>query len=149
MDKAQRQWIRMIHVAKTKLNLDDECYRALLAGACGVESSKDIKTWDQYGRVMAAFARLGFDRSGTAGRNTAEPQDSRNPEWLTEKQEKYIRGLWNLVAENKSDAALNAFIERITGLAYIEWLKKKNAADVIIALRRMACRQGINPDRKD
>ena len=30
MNTAQKQWIRMIHVAKTKLNLDDERYRALL-----------------------------------------------------------------------------------------------------------------------
>lgn len=30
MNTAQKQWIRRIHVAKTKLNLDDESYRALL-----------------------------------------------------------------------------------------------------------------------
>lgn len=61
MNTAQKQWIRMIHVAKTKLNLDDERYRALLTGACGVESSKEIKTWKQYDDVMASFAKLGFD----------------------------------------------------------------------------------------
>ena len=61
MNTAQKQWIRMIHVAKTKLNLDDERYRALLTGACGVESSKEIKTWKQYDAVMASFAKLGFD----------------------------------------------------------------------------------------
>ena len=149
MNTAQKQWVRMIHVAKTKLNLDDESYRALLTGACGVSSAKDIKTWAQYDAVMAAFAKLGFVyRSKSFGKaSNVEPQKDRNPEWITEKQERYIRGLWQLVANKKDDNALDSFIERITGIASIHWLKKKNAADVIVALRKMAVAQGINPDR--
>ena len=151
MNAAQKKWIRMIHVAKAKLNVDDESYRALLTGACGVSSAKDIKTWEQYDAVMKAFAKLGFVyRSKSFGRaSNVEPQKKRNPEWITEKQERYIRGLWKLIAKNKSDIALDSFIERITGLASINWLKKKNAADVIVALRKMAAEQGINPDRMD
>ena len=143
MNTAQKQWVRMIHVAKTKLILDDNQYRALLTGACGLESSKDIKTWKQYESVMAAFVKLGFEYKKTA------PKEKRNPDWITWKQEKYIKGLWQLVGRDKSDAALNSFIERITGIAYIDWLMKPQAADVIVALRKMACEQGINPDRKD
>ena len=139
----------MIHVAKTKLNLDDNQYRALLTGACGVESSKDIKNWKQYESVMAAFAKLGFVYKSKSYKAEIAPQEDRNPEWISEKQEKYIKGLWQLVGRDKRDAALNSFIERITGIAYIDWLMKPQAADVIVALRKMACEQGINPDRKD
>lgn len=149
MNTAQKQWIRMIHVAKTKLNLDDERYRALLTGACGVESSKEIKTWKQYDAVMASFAKLGFDYKSKSYKANTAPQEGRNPKWISEKQEKYIRGLWQLVADNKSDKALEAFIERITGSIRIEWLRKYQATDVIVALRKMACEKGINPDRKD
>ena len=149
MNTAQKQWIRMIHVAKTKLNLDDERYRALLTGACGVESSKEIKTWKQYDAVMAAFAALGFDYKTKKYRAGIAPPEGRNPKWISEKQEEYIRGLWRLVARDKSDKARDSFIERITGTAHIEWLRKYQATDVIVALRKMACEQGINPDRKD
>ena len=92
---------------------------------------------------MAAFAKLGFEYKKTA------PKEKRNPDWITWKQEKYIKGLWQLVGRDKREAALNSFIERITGIAYIDWLMKPQAADVIVALRKMACEQGINPDRKD
>ena len=149
MNTAQKQWVKMIHVAKTKLNLDDEHYRTLLTGACGVESSREIKTWKQYDSVMTAFKKLGFDYKSKTKKAEIVPQEERNSEWISEKQEEYIRGLWRLVAENKSDRALNSFIERITGTASIEWLRKYQATDVIVALRKMACDKGINPDRKD
>ena len=71
MNTAQKQWVRMIHVAKSKLNLDDNQYRALLTGACGLESSKDIKTWKQYESVMAAFAKLGFEYKKLLQRKSA------------------------------------------------------------------------------
>lgn len=92
---------------------------------------------------MAAFAKLGFEYKKTA------PKEKRNPDWITWKQEKYIKGLWELVGRDKREAALNSFIEHITGISYIDWLMKPQAADVIVALRKMACEQGINPDRKD
>ena len=149
MNTAQKQWVKMIHVAKTKLNLDDEHYRTLLTGACGVESSREIKTWKQYDSVMTAFKKLGFDYKSKTKKAEIVPQEERNSEWISEKQEEYIRGLWRLVAENKSDRALNSFIERITGSSSIEWLRKYQATDVIVALRKMACDKGINPDCKD
>ena len=149
MNSAQKQWVKMIHVAKAKLNLDDERYRVLLTGACGVESSREIKTWKQYDAVMTAFKKLGFDYKSKTKKAEIVPQEERNSEWISEKQERYIRGLWQLVAENKSDRALDAFLEHITGSSSIEWLRKYQATDVIVALRKMACEKGINPDRKD
>ncbi len=149
MNTAQKQWVKMIHVAKTKLNLDDEHYRTLLTGACGVESSREIKTWKQYDSVMTAFKKLGFNYKSKTKKAEIVPQEERNSEWISEKQEKYIRGLWQLVADNKSDRALEAFLERITGTTRIEWLRKYQATDVIVALRKMACDKGINPDRKN
>lgn len=52
-------WLVSIHVAKAKAGLDDDRYRALLMGACGVSSSRDVKTWRQYDAIRSAFAALG------------------------------------------------------------------------------------------
>lgn len=50
---------RILHAAASKANLNDEMYRALLKGAAGVCSSKDIKTAKQYAEVHKAFKNLG------------------------------------------------------------------------------------------
>ena len=52
---AQRKWITTLHVAKNKIGLDDDAYRAILSGSAGVSSASKIKTWEQYNSVMSAF----------------------------------------------------------------------------------------------
>lgn len=50
----------LLHVAKAKLGLSDEDYRAILFSAAGVESSKDLDTAG-FERVLERFVQLGFD----------------------------------------------------------------------------------------
>lgn len=145
LSTAQKCWIRTIHTAKTKLKLSDESYRALLQGAAQINSSKEIKTWAQYDSIMSAFQKLGFNLC----KQKVDPQSARHPDWLSAKQEKYIRGLWSLVSREKSEQSLNSFVEKITGRGHITWLLKSDAAKVINALRKMAVAQGINPDKKE
>lgn len=68
--EAQRRWTRLIHVAKNQTGIDDDAYRAILAGSAGVASAAEIKTWAQFGAVMRAFRNLGF----TPRRPQVEPQ---------------------------------------------------------------------------
>lgn len=145
LSTAQKCWIRTIHTAKTKLKLSDESYRALLQEAAQINSSKEIKTWVQYDSIMSAFQKLGF----TLCKQKVDPQSARHPDWLSAKQEKYIRGLWSLVSREKSEQSLNSFVEKITGRGHVTWLLKSDAAKVINALRKMAVAQGINPDKKE
>ena len=145
LSTAQKCWIRTIHTAKTKLKLSDEGYQALLQGAAQINSSKEIKTWAQYDSIMSAFQKLGF----TLCKQKVDPQSARHPDWLSAKQEKYIRGLWSLVSREKSEQSLNSFVEKITGRGHVTWLLKSDAAKVINALRKMAVAQGINPDKKE
>ena len=145
LSTAQKCWIRTIHTAKTKLKLSDESYRALLQGAAQINSSKEIKTWVQYDSIMSTFQKLGF----TLCKQKVDPQSARHPDWLSAKQEKYIRGLWSLVSREKSEQSLNSFVEKITGRGHVTWLLKSDAAKVINALRKMAVAQGINPDKKE
>ena len=147
---AQKKWIRILHVAKRECGLDDEAYRAVLAGACGVESAGGIKTWEQYNACLSAFKTLGFRiKSGTSrvsGLKETDTETKRNPAWITARQEYYIRGLWDLASRKKSLESLRKMIYRIGGVNDIRFLKKKDAQKVILALRDIAGKAGFNPD---
>lgn len=142
---AQRKWITTIHVAKNKLGLDDDAYRAILSGSAGVSSASEIKTWEQYNSVIAAFKTLGFKMQKAS--NLTDQR--RNPDWITAAQESYIKGLWKLCSREKSEESLDAIVKRLTGTDSLSWLKKKDASKVILALRQMAIKAGVNPDCKE
>ena len=52
----------LLHVAKAKLGLSDEDYRAILFSAAGVESSKDLDTAG-FERVLERFVQLRVRRA--------------------------------------------------------------------------------------
>jgi Mu-like prophage fluMu protein gp16 len=132
------QLIRLIHVGRQKVGLDEEAYRALLAGTTGKTSSTELSI-AELEAVLKAFKRLGFQvkkmaaRAEEVGRATAEQID-------------YIKGLWELSARVKTEAALNRFIKRITGVPYLRWLDVKTAQKVILAVRDIAVQAGYDPD---
>ena len=64
---------------------------------------------------------------------------------LTEKQEKYLKGLWKLVSDKKDEKSLNSFIKKITGADNIAFVPKSDATKIISALRAMAKDKGFNP----
>ena len=131
---AQRKWVMTIHVAKSKTGIEENAYRAILAGCAGVQSASEITTWDK---------KLGFSLQK---KTPADDTERRNPEWITAKQEAYINGLWKIASRAKDQYSLRTMIKRITGSDSITWLKKKDASKVILALRQRAINAGINPD---
>ena len=145
MTPAKTIWIRNIHVAKSKLKLSEEEYRGILNGCAGVDSSSEIKELKQYCAVMAAFKKLGFKLTS----DSEVSHRRRNPDWITFNQEKYIRGLWQLVSQKKNEDSLNKFVSRVAGVNHLSFCKKEDATKVIIALRQMAINRGINPDFKE
>ena len=148
---AGRKWIQILHVAKRECSLDDASYRALLFGAAGVQSARDIKTWQQYNAVLKAFANVGFKvtagKAAQSGLKKTAPQTGRNSDWISARQEYYIRGLWDLASRAKDESSLQAMLQRIAGVTQIEWISKAHATKVILALRDIAKKAGFNPDR--
>lgn len=147
---AERKWIQILHVAKRECGLDDDSYRALLFGSAGVQSASEIKTQAQYNAALTAFKKLGFTVKGgkaASGLKKTAPQKGRANEWISARQEYYIRGLWDLASRTKDESSLQAMLERIAGVKHIEWISKKNATKVILALRDIAEKAGYNPDR--
>ena len=141
-----KQWIKLIHTAKNKTGQTDEEYRCLLAGAAGVQSAKDICTWQQYRAVMAAYRTLGFS---VHKKISVAPQKERNPDWITAKQEYYIRGLWQLASRVKDEVSLHRMLKRIAGIDDLRFTPKNQATKLILALRDITAKAGYNPDYRD
>jgi len=60
-------------------------------------------------------------------------------------QLEYIKGMWAVCARNKSDAALTAFVKRISGIDALRFLDVDLAQKVILALRKMMTKAGFDP----
>ena len=145
---AHKKWTRDIHVAKNRLKLDDEAYRAILSGSAGVESAAEIKNWQQYDAVMTVFRSLGFVMKAPE-KPDVDPQEVRQKDMITARQERYIKGLWRLASREKDEKSLRSFVQRLTGAGDVTWLTKNQAGDVILALRKLAASAGFDPDSKD
>jgi len=137
--------LAIIHVAKKQLGLDDDAYRAVLAGA-GISSSKDIKTTAQFNTVMSAFQQLGF-KSTWIGKPVNKVTGT--PGMISKRQEYYINGLWQLASRFKDEASLRKIVKRIGKVDDISFLPKRSASAVILALRDICWKAGFNPDTKE
>jgi hypothetical protein len=140
--------LALIHVAKKKLGLDEEAYRAILSGA-GVFSAKEITTEEQFNTVMAAFPHLGFLPSGRQHGVKYRSTVSGTAGMISKRQEYYIRGLWDLASRAKDEKSLKAIIKRIGKVDDIAFLPRHSAQAVILALRDICWKAGFNPDTKE
>jgi hypothetical protein len=135
----RQKLIQLIHIGRNNLALTDDAYRAMLRGVCGKDSCGAM-TIPELDRALKAIKSAGFRvekkmplRDEEIGRATAA-------------QLSYIKGMWELAARNKTEAALNAFIRRIARVDNIRFLEVGGAQAVILALRDMTARAGYDPD---
>lgn len=134
--------IQLIHIAKSQIGLSDEDYRAILEGMTKKTSCSEMNVFELK-EVLDAMKKLGFKIKRL---ETKEEEIG----WDTSKaQMDYIKGMWELVARDKSDRALYKFIKRITGADHPRFMTAKDSQNVIIALRKMMADAGLNPDKKE
>lgn len=124
------KYIKLIHIAKTQLNLDDDTYRKLLLTVTKKNSTKDMTIWELE-KVLDNLKSKGFKvkSSKKTGKITA-----------TEPVHKKIRSLWLELADagevkNRSEKAINSYVKRITGVEVMNWLTQKQAMVVIESLK--------------
>ncbi|NHZ48623.1 gp16 family protein [Nitratidesulfovibrio liaohensis] len=118
--------IKVIHVGKRQLGLDDETYRTMLRAATGRDSTKGM-TYRELRAVLLSFKRAGFSMSKPDVTDYS-PQASK------------IRALWLALhaageVRNKSERALLAYVKRITGAEKMEWCTSKQLQSVIETLK--------------
>ena len=134
--------IQLIHIAKSQIGLSDEDYRAVLESTAKKSSCSEMSVFE-LNEVLKAMKELGFK---------VKKMETREEEigWDTSRaQMDYIRGMWELVARDKSERALYRFIKRITDADHPRFMGAVEAQKVILALRKMMVGAGLNPDYKE
>lgn len=140
----RNELIKIIHVAKRNLGLRDEDYRALLAGATGKESCKEMSD-AQLKLTYQAMTAIGFKHRG--GRKVVTKAAERRPAPRANTSEKII-AVWVTMGQHgfisdSSRPALDAYVTRMTkplnggvGVASVAWLTEALASRVLEALKR-------------
>lgn len=134
--------IQLIHVAKKELGLFDEDYRAILESTAKKTSCSEMSLFE-LNEVLKAMKKLGFKVKKLETREEEIGWDA------SKAQMDYIKGMWELVARDKSDRTLYKFIKRITGADHPRFMTARDSQKVIIALRKMMADAGLNPDYKE
>ncbi|MDO8837994.1 MAG: regulatory protein GemA [Parvibaculum sp.] len=137
--------IRLVHVAKRDRGLNEDAYRDLLERETGKRSCGAMTT-GELDKALAALKRQGFKvkrstkvvsiERGTSPRARVGQKAFATALWLD---------LWHLgVLRDASDKALDAFVERQTGIAHLAWLGPQQAFRVIEALKSWCAREGFD-----
>ena len=134
--------IQLIHIAKSQIGLSDEDYRAVLESTTKKTSCSDMSLFE-LNEVLKAMKKLGFKVK------KLETKDNEIGWDASKEQMDYIKGMWELVARDKSDRTLYKFIKRITGADHPRFMRSVDSQKVIVALRKMMVSAGLNPDRKE
>ncbi len=112
--------IKLIHISKKNVFLDDEMRRDFIVSRIGVNSLKDMSINEL--KLMLDFCR---------GEISDIPMFP-----MTSKQSYTINRLWQQKARNKDDKALELFIFNKTKKSFCH-LTKSEAQKVLIALKSM------------
>ena len=135
--------IKKIHALKGALALDDDTYRAMLADAFGVGSSKQLDLW-QAGQLIEIVEKAAV-ANGWQPRK-AQPKkysdlSDRCGGMASAEQLRLIEVKWNAVsrAETTDDRrkALRSFVTRIAKVSDLRFLTAECAGKVINALKTM------------
>jgi len=140
MKQDRQRLIKLIHVAKRDIALDDDSYRAILQRIGSKASAADL-TVPELEKVLEHMKRSGFK---VRSKKSDRPQAS-------DDQSKMIRGLWLELAgmevvRNSSEAALGAFVKRMTKVDTLQWLSTEQASQVIEHLKEW--RERVTKDRR-
>lgn len=131
--------IKLVHVARRKLSLDDDTYRVMLSEIVPGKTSCRDMTVPELERVLKAMQERGFKRTPGPVKT-----GSKSAPIVADK----IRVIWQIMHEqgftdDASPAALDAFVMRSTkqknggmGVARISWLRGDQASKVLESLKR-------------
>jgi phage gp16-like protein len=133
--------IKIIHVAKTQLDMDDETYRTMLRRLTGRDSCSALGM-SQLEAVVDHLRGLGFEET-TARRAKVKA----NPKPADDPQSRKIRSLWLTLRDmgaitDSSEAALASFVKRQTRVERLEWLNTYQAERVIEGIKMWIKRLG-------
>lgn len=127
--------IKMIHVAKRELAMDDDDYRALLGRATkGRTTSLKEMSEPERQEAIEEMKRIGFEPKSSNGRLAGPFASKLVALWLSG---------WNLgIVRNRHEHSLIEFVERQTGISHIHWVRHAgDAAKAIDGLKLWIARE--------
>ncbi|MCO7612906.1 regulatory protein GemA [Pseudomonas chlororaphis] len=128
------RYIKLIHVARREMRMDDETYRLMLSGMTGLDgatSTADLSV-PNLQRVLEQLKQRGFkprpNKAGTRPRANDE-------------QSRKIRSLWLELHDlgavrDPSEEALTNFVKSMTKVSALQWLNVAQASRVIENLKQ-------------
>ena len=126
--------IKLIHVARRELRMDDDTYRLLLAGMReldGATSTADLSV-PNLTKVLEQLKLRGFK---------VRPNKQHTRPLADDVQSKKIRSLWLELHDlgavrDPSEAALAKFVQGMTRVSALQWLSTAQASRVIENLKQ-------------
>ena len=125
---ARNKQLALIHIAKQRLNIDDDDYRDMLNGIAGVRSAAKL---DGVGleAVIRHLKSLGFEVSRKPVPSEGKPHNY--------KQNPQLWKIGRLLAEQKLTwAYANGIVEQMFGIDSIAFCKPRQLSAVIAALSK-------------
>lgn len=131
-----RQQKAILHVAKTKLGWDDDCYRLALVRIAGVTTSKDLDQ-DGFEATMGFAEYCGFRPLAKGA-----PRYGNRPGMATFAQLELIRELWRELHDQATcdDEALTGWLLKYHKVSSMRFLTLDVARKVIVALKAWKAR---------
>ncbi len=139
---ARQRLIRLIHVGKRELGLDDEIYRALLMGSVQKDSTSAMSVLELE-RVLERMKRSGFKVRVKSARPPAQSRPGRPLAQYPEARK--VRALWLFLhqlgaVKNPSEEALAAYVKRIAKVDALQWTNGNQTEALIETLKKWAMR---------
>ena len=158
-----RALLAKIHIAKKELGFSDDVYRDILQGRYKKDSAAKLSRFEAED-LIGHFKGLGFKVKRTTPRPPPESGGGvKSPPLFKEgvgggcsptydkPMARKVVAMWiNLalagVVKYSSDAALQAYVKRMTGVDNLAWCEDGQLWKVIEALKKWAKREGVNLD---
>lgn len=138
-DTAERtRLIRLIHVGRRELGMEEDAYRAILKARTGKESARDCSVIELE-KVLWHFKRAGFKV-----RQPKRPGASRRA-LSTEEFHSKVRAVWLEMhrigaVRSPDEAALAAYVKRVAGVDDLRFLPIKDEKKVLESLKKWGAR---------
>lgn len=131
--------VRLIHVAKRELQLDDDTYRAMLATASGGLTSTAAMSEAQLQAVLVRAKRAGFQVRASG------PGGARGRRLDLSPEARKVRALWLFLnhlgaVRDVSEAALAAYCKRIAKVDDLHWASRAQMTTLTETLKKWAMR---------
>lgn len=141
-----RNMLAKIHIAKKELGFDDDTYRTILQTRYKKDSAAKLTRFEAED-LINHFKKQGFK----VKRSKGETIPTKTSPTYEKPMARKVVAIWINMAlagkvHNGSDAALQSYVKRMTGVDNLAWCDDRQLWKLIEALKKWAKREGVQLD---